>query len=131
MDAPDLACCESSKPLRRRLFASFSKLSIRCRLDQLVVRAVGESGGYGMLIGPHGTAEQREKFRKLIEAEPRNSIAQPTLALLRAPCFVDGEVGARHIDLPPYILYGTPGYCAHKKFAEKQLCFLELTAITG
>ena len=76
------------------------------RLDEMVVKAVGESGGYGMLIGPHSTAEQQEKFRRLIEAEPRNYIAQPTLALSRAPCFVDGQVGARHIDLRPYILYG-------------------------
>jgi uncharacterized circularly permuted ATP-grasp superfamily protein len=76
------------------------------RLDEMVVKAVGESGGYGMLIGPHSSAEQQEKFRRLIEAEPRNYIAQPTLALSRAPCFVDGQVGARHIDLRPYILYG-------------------------
>jgi len=76
------------------------------RLDEMVVKAVGESGGYGMLIGPHSTAEQQEKFRRLIEAEPRNYIAQPTLPLSRAPCFVDGEIGARHIDLRPYILYG-------------------------
>jgi uncharacterized circularly permuted ATP-grasp superfamily protein len=75
-------------------------------LDQMVVKAVGESGGYGMLIGPQSSAEQRDKFRRQIEAEPRNYIAQPTLALSRAPCFVDGEIGARHIDLRPYILYG-------------------------
>ena len=76
------------------------------RLEDMVVKAVGESGGYGMLIGPHSTVGQREKFRRLIEAEPRNYIAQPTLSLSRAPCFVDGEIGARHIDLRPYILYG-------------------------
>ena len=75
-------------------------------MGEMVVKAVGESGGYGMLIGPHSTAEQREQFRKLIESEPRNYIAQPTLALSRAPCFVDGDIGARHIDLRPYILYG-------------------------
>jgi uncharacterized circularly permuted ATP-grasp superfamily protein len=75
-------------------------------LDQLVVKAVGESGGYGMLIGPQSTAEQRAKFRGLIQADPRNYIAQPTLALSRGPCFVDGEIGARHIDLRPYILFG-------------------------
>jgi uncharacterized circularly permuted ATP-grasp superfamily protein len=79
---------------------------VLAHLDEMVVKAVGESGGYGMLIGPHSTAEQREKFRRLIEAEPRNYIAQPTLALSRAPCFVDGEIAARHIDLRPYILYG-------------------------
>ncbi len=75
-------------------------------LGELVVKAVGESGGYGMLIGPHSTAEQREEFRQRIQAEPRNYIAQPTLSLSRAPCFLDGEAQARHVDLRPYILYG-------------------------
>src|ERR1700685_1263023 len=75
-------------------------------LDELVVKAVGESGGYGMLIGPHSTAEQREEFRQRIMVEPRNYIAQPTLSLSRAPCFLDGEAQARHVDLRPYILYG-------------------------
>jgi len=75
-------------------------------LDKLVVKAVGESGGYGMLIGPHSAAEQREEFRRRILADPRNYIAQPTLALSRAPCFIDGLVEARHVDLRPYILYG-------------------------
>jgi uncharacterized circularly permuted ATP-grasp superfamily protein len=75
-------------------------------LDKLVVKAVGESGGYGMLIGPHSTAEQRHEFRLRIEADPRNYIAQPTLSLSRAPCFLDGEVQSRHVDLRPYILYG-------------------------
>jgi len=75
-------------------------------IERMVVKAVGESGGYGMLIGPQSTAAQREKFRRLIEGEPRNYIAQPTLALSRAPCFVEGEIAARHIDLRPYILFG-------------------------
>jgi len=75
-------------------------------LDKLVVKAVGESGGYGMLIGPHSTAEERDKFKRLIEADPRNYIAQPTLALSRAACFIEGQVEARHVDLRPYILYG-------------------------
>lgn len=75
-------------------------------LDKLVVKAVGESGGYGMLIGPHSTAEQREEFRKRILADPRNYIAQPTLSISRAPCFIDGNVESRHVDLRPYILYG-------------------------
>ena len=76
------------------------------RLDQLVVKAVGESGGYGMLIGPHSTADEREKFRDLINADPRNYIAQPTLALSAAPCFIDSRIEARHVDLRPYILSG-------------------------
>ena len=76
------------------------------RLDQYVVKAVGESGGYGMLIGPYSTAEEREDFRARILADPRNYIAQPTLALSRAPCFLDGRAEPRHVDLRPYILYG-------------------------
>jgi uncharacterized circularly permuted ATP-grasp superfamily protein len=75
-------------------------------LNELVIKAVGESGGYGMLIGPQSTEDEREEFRRRIEAEPRNYIAQPTLSLSRAPCFLDGEVQARHVDLRPYILYG-------------------------
>jgi uncharacterized circularly permuted ATP-grasp superfamily protein len=59
-----------------------------------------------MLIGPHSTAAQREEFRQRILADPRNYIAQPTLQLSRAPCFIDGQVEARHVDLRPYILYG-------------------------
>jgi uncharacterized circularly permuted ATP-grasp superfamily protein len=75
-------------------------------LDQLVVKAVGESGGYGMLIGPHSTVAEREQFRRQILANPRNYIAQPTLRLSRAPSFIDGQVESRHVDLRPYILYG-------------------------
>jgi len=75
-------------------------------LETMVVKAVGESGGYGMLIGPQSTQRQREEFRALILAEPRNYIAQPTLSLSCAPCLIDGEVESRHIDLRPYILMG-------------------------
>ncbi len=79
---------------------------VLANLDKLVVKAVGESGGYGMLIGPHSTQRQQEDFRKAILANPRNYIAQPTLALSRAPCFVDGAVEPRHVDLRPFVLYG-------------------------
>jgi len=76
-------------------------------LDKLVVKAVGESGGYGMLIGPHSTAAEREEFRTRIEANPRNYIAQPTLDFSRSPClFDDGSIEPRHVDLRPYILFG-------------------------
>ena len=67
----------------------------RATSDRLVVKAVGESGGYGMLIGPHSTADEREEFARRIEANPRNYVAQPTLALSRAPCFVDDGVEGR------------------------------------
>ncbi len=75
-------------------------------LDKLVVKAVGESGGYGMLIGPQSTEPEREEFRRRIEMEPRNYIAQPVLALSQAPCLIEGKVESRHVDLRPYILYG-------------------------
>ncbi len=74
-------------------------------LDKLVVKAVGESGGYGMLIGPHSTKEMQEDFRRKILEDPRNYIAQPTIQLSQAPCYIDGQVEPRHIDLRPYVLY--------------------------
>jgi uncharacterized circularly permuted ATP-grasp superfamily protein len=79
---------------------------VMANLDKMVVKAVGESGGYGMLIGPHSTAAEREEFGRRIQADPRNYIAQPTIMLSRAPCYIDGQVEARHVDLRPYILYG-------------------------
>jgi uncharacterized circularly permuted ATP-grasp superfamily protein len=75
-------------------------------LDKLVVKAVGESGGYGMLIGPRSTAVQREDFARQIEANPRNYIAQPTLDFSRAPCLIGDRIEPRHVDLRPYILVG-------------------------
>jgi len=75
-------------------------------LEQLVVKAVGESGGYGMLIGPHSTRKQRDEFRDRILASPRNYIAQPTLSFSRAACFMDSGIEPRHIDLRPYVLFG-------------------------
>lgn len=76
-------------------------------LHKFVVKAVGESGGYGMLIGPHSSEQQRREFRERIMQDPRNYIAQPTISLSTAPCFVDdGSIEPRHIDLRPYVLYG-------------------------
>jgi uncharacterized circularly permuted ATP-grasp superfamily protein len=74
-------------------------------LERLVVKAVGESGGYGMLIGPQSTKADRAEFRARIEANPRNYIAQPTLALSRVPCLFDDGVQGRHVDLRPYVLF--------------------------
>jgi uncharacterized circularly permuted ATP-grasp superfamily protein len=75
-------------------------------LGKLVVKAANESGGYGMLVGPHSTAAEREEFARRIDAAPRNYIAQPTLSLSRVPTIVDGSFEGRHVDLRPYILYG-------------------------
>lgn len=75
-------------------------------LDKLVVKAVNESGGYGMLVGPHATAAERAVFADRIKAKPRTYIAQPTLDLSRVPVLVNDHFEGRHVDLRPYILYG-------------------------
>ena len=76
------------------------------RLDELVVKAANEAGGYGMLIGPHATEKERQTFARLIQENPRNYIAQPTLSLSRVPTLIEEEIEGRHVDLRPYILYG-------------------------
>ena len=75
-------------------------------IEKLVVKAVGESGGYGMLIGPASTKNEQQQFIKAIEADPRNYIAQPTISLSTAPCFIDERITPRHVDLRPFILFG-------------------------
>jgi len=75
-------------------------------IERLVVKAANESGGYGMLVGPHATREQREEFAAKVRANPRNYIAQPTLALSRVPTLCGDHFEGRHVDLRPYILYG-------------------------
>ena len=79
---------------------------ILANLDKLVVKPVDSSGGYGMLIGPASTAEQREEFARKVEANPRGFIAQPTISLSQHPTFVDGQIEGRHVDLRPFVLYG-------------------------
>jgi uncharacterized circularly permuted ATP-grasp superfamily protein len=79
-------------------------------LDKVVVKAANESGGYGMLVGPHATAAQRSDFADRIRANPRNYIAQPTLALSCVPVMVEGHFEGRHVDLRPYVLYGEDIY---------------------
>ena len=75
-------------------------------LETMVVKAAAESGGYGMLVGPASTREEREAFADKIKANPRNYIAQPTVGLSRCPVIVDDHFEGRHVDLRPYILYG-------------------------
>ncbi|ETR73377.1 MAG: hypothetical protein OMM_00999 [Candidatus Magnetoglobus multicellularis str. Araruama] len=80
-------------------------------LDKLVVKSANESGGYGMLIGPHASEAEREKFANLIKENPRNYMAQPTLMLSRVPTITDDyQIEGRHVDLRPYILYGDDIY---------------------
>ncbi len=75
-------------------------------LDKLVVKRVGESGGYGMLVGPHASARERKEYAEAIKAKPADYIAQPTLAISRAPCLIDGNLESRHVDLRPFVLCG-------------------------
>jgi uncharacterized circularly permuted ATP-grasp superfamily protein len=77
---------------------------VMSQLDRLVVKAVGESGGYDMLVGPHATMAEREAFASKLKANPSNYIAQPTIQLSTAPTFVEGSVEPRHVDLRPFIL---------------------------
>lgn len=82
---------------------------VLANLDKLVVKPANESGGYGMLIGPHSTQAEREKFAELIKADPRNYIAQPTLSLSTTPTLTldkNAKVAPRHVDLRPFILQG-------------------------
>ena len=75
-------------------------------LQNLVVKEVHGSGGYGMLIGPASTAEERETYKARVMRNPENYIAQPTLALSTAPTLIDGEIVPRHVDLRPFVLSG-------------------------
>lgn len=77
-------------------------------IAELVVKPANESGGYGILIGPHATVREREQFRKLIRKDPRNYVAQPMLTLSTAPTLVRNRVEPRHLDLRPFIL-SAPG----------------------
>jgi uncharacterized circularly permuted ATP-grasp superfamily protein len=87
-----------SNPIQRR--------HVLDNIEKYVIKAVGESGGYGMLIGPQSSKADQEEFKRRVEADPRNYIAQPTIRLSRAACIIDGKVEPRHVDLRPYILYG-------------------------
>jgi uncharacterized circularly permuted ATP-grasp superfamily protein len=87
---------------------------VLANLDKLVVKAVGASGGYGMLVGPHASLAERDEFAIRVAADPANYIAQPTIQLSTAPCLVDGGIEPRHVDLRPFVLSGqkivvTPG----------------------
>src|SRR5579872_955272 len=96
LDNVDTFLCREDKSLQHVL----------ANLDKLVVKAVGESGGYGMLVGPHASQSEREAFAAKLKADPENYIAQPTIQLSTAPTFVGDGVEARHVDLRPFILTG-------------------------
>lgn len=79
------------------------------KMDQMVIKRTNESGGYGMLIGNSATAKQLKEFRKAIEEDPRTFIAQPIISLSSSPCYINGVLQPRRVDLRPYALYGPDG----------------------
>ncbi len=79
---------------------------VLANIGRLVVKPANESGGYGMLIGPHSTRSEREDFRQRVKANPRNYIGQETLSLSRVPTWTESGFEGRHVDLRPFILYG-------------------------
>ena len=83
---------------------------VLAHLNELVVKPANESGGYGMLVGPHASFEEIEKFRHIIKANPRNYIAQPTLALSTCPTLCNNQLEPRHVDLRPFILQGSKSF---------------------
>ncbi len=82
---------------------------ILVHIKDLVVKATNESGGYGMLIGPQASELEIEEFRRQIQHDPRNYVAQPLIGLSRSPCFFGDRYAGRHIDLRPYVLVGAEG----------------------
>ncbi len=79
------------------------------KMDQMVIKKTNESGGYGMLIGSAATEKQMDEFKVAIEDDPRSYIAQPIISLSSAPCYINGVLQPRRVDLRPYALYGPDG----------------------
>ncbi len=79
-------------------------------LDKLVVKPANESGGYGMLMGPQASKKERDAFAKLINADPRNYMAQPLIALSTSPILADDDIEPRHLDLRPFVLQAKDAY---------------------
>lgn len=83
---------------------------VLAHLDELVVKPANESGGYGMLVGPHASRKEIKSFYKIIQEQPRNYIAQPTIALSTCPTLCNNQLEPRHIDLRPFILQGESSF---------------------
>jgi uncharacterized circularly permuted ATP-grasp superfamily protein len=78
-------------------------------MDKMVIKRTNESGGYGMLIGNAATEQEMDNFRRAIEADPRSFIAQPIISLSSTPCYINGVLQPRRVDLRPFALYGPDG----------------------
>ncbi len=86
------------------------KQHVLANLKDLVVKPANESGGYGMLVGPHASEEKIKEFYQLILDDPNNYIAQPTLSLSVSPTTCGDTIAPRHVDLRPFILSGKDHY---------------------
>jgi uncharacterized circularly permuted ATP-grasp superfamily protein len=75
----------------------------------MVIKRTNESGGYGMLMGNTASDEEIQNFINAINAEPRNFIAQPVISLSSTPCYINGILQPRRVDLRPFALYGPDG----------------------
>ena len=75
-------------------------------LDKLVVKMVGEAGGYGMLVGPHASPAERAAYAEELRKNPTNYVSQPVLDLSVSPCLTDTGAAPRHVDLRPFVLRG-------------------------
>ena len=100
-EEPILNNVETFRPL-----VSSHRQHILENLDKLVVKAVDASGGYGMMIGPASTAEERDEFRRRVLENPRGYIAQPTITLSQHPTLIEDRLEGRHVDLRPFVLFG-------------------------
>ena len=78
-------------------------------MERMVIKRTNESGGYGMLIGNCATEQEMADFRTAITQDPRSFIAQPIINLSSAPCYIDGVLQPRRVDLRPFALYGPSG----------------------
>jgi uncharacterized circularly permuted ATP-grasp superfamily protein len=78
-------------------------------IHKMVLKRTNQSGGYGMLMGNNTTDEEIASFRKAVGENPREFIAQPIIQLSTVPCFINGTLAARHVDLRPYALCGPSG----------------------
>lgn len=78
-------------------------------MDKMVIKKTNESGGYGMLMGNKATTEEMEEYKKAILEDPRNFIAQPIINLSSSPCYINGKLQPRRVDLRPFALYGPDG----------------------
>lgn len=78
-------------------------------MNRMVIKKTNESGGYGMLIGSAASEKQMEEFKRAVEEDPRSYIAQPIISLSSAPCYINGVLQPRRVDLRPFALYGPEG----------------------